>query len=160
LRLAGRPGDAIPHYAAAARLDPHDEIARVDGAATLVDLGRYGEARRVLTDALDANPTSGLIAHALARLLAASPDLSLRDGARAVDLAQRVDTAAPSSLHAETLALALAEAGRCGEAADAQGRAIAAAQKEGDQARAAALTAARDAYAAGPPCRPGAPAPR
>ena len=132
LRRDGRPAEAVPHYAAAARLAPQDESTRVEGAATLVDLGRYQEARRVLEAAQAALPASGLVANALARLLAGCPDATLRDGEHALDLAQRVYAASPTPDHAETLAMALAQVGRCEEAAKLQRQVVADAKTGSD----------------------------
>lgn len=167
LRRTGRPAEAIPHFAIAARLAPQDEGLRVEGAATLVDLGRYADARRVLEAAQAALPTSGAIALALARLLAAAPDLAVRDGARAVDLAQRVFAASATPFHGETLTMALAEVGRCEEAAQLQRQLVDAARQAagadggGGGQQLAALAAVLARYEAGPPCRdlPVAPAP-
>ena len=50
-------------------------------------------------------------------LLASCPDPSVRDGARALALAQAVWQAQPTADHARTVALALGELGRCREAA-------------------------------------------
>ena len=154
LRRGGRPAEAVPHYAAAARLAPQDESTRVEGAATLVDLGRYQEARRVLEAARAALPTSGLVAHALARLLAACPDATLRDGERALDLAQRVYAASSTPAHAETLAMAFAQVGRCGEAAKVQRQVVDDAAAQGDGDRRAGPAAVLAAYEKGPPCAP------
>ena len=93
-------------------------------------------------------PDQGLIAHALARLLAASPDAGVRDGEHALRLASSVAAVAPTVRHLETLALAYAELGRCQEAAATQRRLLGAADEvEG-------LRADLARYEAGPPCRP------
>ena len=118
LRDGGRLPEALEQYGQAVALAPGDETARLGAAETLVRLGRYAEARRRLEDDLKQMPTSGLLSHALARLLAACPDPSVRDGARALALAQAVWQAQPTADHARTVALALAELGRCREAAD------------------------------------------
>jgi tetratricopeptide (TPR) repeat protein len=117
LRDGGRLPEALEQYGKAVALAPADETARLGEAETLVRLGRYAEARRRLEEDLKQMPTSGLLSHALARLLAACPDRSVRDGARALALAQAVWQAQPSAAHARTVALALAELGRCDEAA-------------------------------------------
>jgi tetratricopeptide (TPR) repeat protein len=117
LRESGRLPEALEQYGKALALAPADELARLGEAETLVRSKRYAEARRRLEDDLRQMPTSGLLSHALARLLAACPDRSVRDGARALELAQTVFVAQPSSEHASTMAMALAELGRCEEAA-------------------------------------------
>ncbi len=118
LREGGHLPEAMEHYGKAIALAPADETARLGEAETLVRLGRYAEARRRLEEDLTQIPTSGLLSHALARLLAACPDRSVRDGARALALAQAVWQAQPTPAHARTVALALGELGRCGEAAE------------------------------------------
>jgi protein O-GlcNAc transferase len=118
LRDGGHLSEAMEHYGKAIALAPADETARLGEAETLVRLGRYADARRRLEEDLKQMPTSGLLSHALARLLAACPDPSVRDGARALALAQAVWQAQPSAAHARTVALALAELGRCEEAAE------------------------------------------
>ncbi len=124
LLRSGQPLDALPHYRQAFELAPADESVRLGGAEALLRLGRYAEAKSVLEAALEALPESGLVAIALARVLAASPDLALRDGARALDLAQRVFAARPSAESAELVAMSLAEAGRCEEAVVWQRKAL------------------------------------
>ncbi len=117
-------------------------------------MGRYQAARKELEDALSLLPESGLIAHALARLLAAVPDLEVRDGARALQLAQLVFQAQPSSRHAETLAQAHAEAGQCSQAAEWQRKVLEALASSVDPETLQAKQEVLSAYEAGPPCRP------
>ena len=154
LRDSGRLAEALPEYARAVELAPADETARLGEAETLVRLGRYAEARRKLEDALRQMPASGLLSHALARLLAACPDRSVRDGARALELARAVWNARPATAHAETVALALAELDRCTDAAAWQRTAIEQARREGLAARIGDLTRRLSAYERGTPCRP------
>lgn len=153
LRGVGRLDEALEHYRQAAELAPEDESATLGEAGVLVDLKRYAEARQLLEKAHAQMPLAGLTAHALARLLAACPDLGLRDGARAVELAQRVVEASPTIIHAETMAMALAETGRCEEAASWQRQAADAARQGGDAARAAELAKNLPLYERGAPCR-------
>lgn len=158
LARAGRKEEALPYYQAAVRLAPATERAWLDGAQVLVDLGRYRQARGVLEQARATLPTSGPVARSLALLLAAAPDLSVRDGAKAVELAQQVLQAQPTVGHAVTLALALAEADRCDEAAEVQRQALdTSRQAAGSQPIDPNLTAALERYENERPCRlPGA----
>ena len=116
-------------------------------------LGRYAEALNRLDEALGLMPASGLLAHAAARLLAACPELSVRDGERALKLALAVWQAQPAAYHAETVALAFAELGRCAEAATWQRTAAERARSE-SPARLGGINAALAVYEKGPPCRP------
>ncbi len=154
LRDAGRLEEALADYARAVQQAPQDEAARLGEAETLVRLARYTEARKKLDESLSQIPDSGQLTHALARLLAACPDLPVRDGKRALALAVAVWNAQPSGLHAETLALALAETGQCDQAAEWQRKAIDAAKAEGNDARVNELTGKLEVYAKGAPCRP------
>lgn len=152
LRDAGRPEEALREYAKVLERDPADETARLGEAETLLRQARYREARAKLEEGLKALPQSGLLSHGLARLLAACPDVTVRDGARALELGLAVWNAQPAPAHAETLALSWAELGRCDEAVRWQKTALAEAERAGqDQAR---LRAALARYQKGAPCRP------
>jgi tetratricopeptide (TPR) repeat protein len=154
LRREGRVDEALPHYGRAVALAPETEAAWVGQADALAQLGRFGEALDRLETASRLMPTGGIIAHALARLLAASPAPEIRDGERALELALRVVQARPTVAHVQTVALANAEIGRCDEAAAWQRKAVAAAVEGGDAEYARTLEEAVGHYESGPPCRP------
>ena len=90
----------------------------------LFESGRYAEARRTLDETSARFPGDVATRHLLARLLAVSPDDAVRDGARAVELAQSVVDEQPALDHLETLAMAMAEAGRFDDAVTWQQRAL------------------------------------
>lgn len=146
----GRPADALVPLRAALAIAPGDEAARLSEAVALVRIGMVAAALERLEEAQRLMPEQGRLTHMLARLLAAAPDLALRNGARALDLATSVWQAQPSADHSRTLALALAEAGRCTEAA-ALLRSLAA---QGPASEKPALDAMASEWAMGPPCRP------
>ncbi len=102
------------------------EFAR---ATALILSARYAEARAALEEASRTNRIPFL--HALARLLATCPDAAVRDGARAVELADRVLSEELTLQHAETMAMALAESGRFEEAQQLQARVLEQAQRMG-----------------------------
>lgn len=131
LRDAGRTEEALKEYGQAIEMAPSDEAARLGRAETLVRTERYAPARDLLEEDLKALPQSGLLAHGLARLLAACPDLAIRNGSRALELGLAVWNAQPAPAYAETVALAWAELGRCEEAARWEQTAMAAAEKAG-----------------------------
>ncbi len=139
LRRLGRADEALGHAVRAAELEPASSGARLLEAQILVQQGRFGDARSRLEAAFVVMPEAGLVVAALAKLLAACPDLAQRDGARALDLAQRVYRATGDVRHAETVALALAETGRCDDAVDWQRRALEAARQAGAEALAGSL---------------------
>ena len=74
--------------------------------------------------AATASPTTSRSSTCSARLLATCPDPALRDGARAVTIAEKLVERELSVDHVETLAMALAEAGRFDDAIVWQRRAI------------------------------------
>jgi hypothetical protein len=76
-------------------------------------------------------PQKGRTAATLAYLLAASPQFDLRDGARALELAQLIYKATGSIEHGALIAMALAELGKCSEAAEWQQQMITAAEQQG-----------------------------
>jgi hypothetical protein len=132
---------------------PGDEDARLAEVEALLQSGDPSAAVVRLDEAHRALPTSGRIAVALAKFLAAGPELSERNGERALDLAQRAYEARQAPEHAEVIALALAELGRCEEAAGWERAVAAAARAAGDEALAARAETALSAYSRSP-CRP------
>jgi len=108
---------AITHLRSALRVEENDLNARLLLAQELKNAARSDEA---------------LLEYSrVAYLLAASPQYELRNGARALDLAQQVYNSTNAVQHGALVALALAELGRCSEAADWQRRMITAAEREG-----------------------------
>jgi len=150
LNAAGDPQGALNEYRAAADLDPDSESARLGEAQVLVSLYRFSEARDVLELALSRVPTSGLLAHALSRLLSMAPDAQVRDGARALELAEKVFAARPETAYAEVVAAALAELGRCDEAVEWQRQVVESTQ---EPELAVQREGVVELYSAGPPCR-------
>jgi len=155
LARTGKSATALIHYEKAAGLLPQEERAWMGEANLLVAAQRFREARDVLESAQGNLPGSGRIVHGLARLLAAAPDPAIRDGKRALEMALQVHAARGTATHTETVALALAESGRCDEAAEWQGKAIEAARQEGPPERVPPMEKELARYKAGAPCRPG-----
>ena len=121
---AGRADEAAAQLQALVALTPGDLQARFNLGLMLFQTARYAEARRALDETLHRFPADIATRHLLARLLATSPDGTTRDGARAVELAQSVASEQPLVDHLETLAMALAEAGRFDDAVATQQRAL------------------------------------
>ena len=149
----GRDADAIAILTQITTANPDDEDATVGLGILLADRQRYEDAVAVLGEANRRFPGRATTATTLARLLASAPVLSLRDGRRALELAEAVHTSEPAPVHAETVALALAELGRCAEAADWIGRAVAAAEATRDIPEIARLRNEAPKYT-GVSCRP------
>lgn len=145
----GRLEEAARLYAKVAQLAPRQRRAREGEATALLLLGRTGDARKSLEQALVDLPEESSLQHALARILAAAPEASLRDPRRALELAQRALVAEPSLDRVETVAMAAAAAGDFAKARELQGRLENDARKAGRGALAERLAARRAFYDAG-----------
>ena len=152
LRL-GRDDDAIVVLRKSASAKPDDEETVVSLAILLAKKERFGEAAALLDESHRRFPERIATATTLARLLASSPDGSIRNGQRALELATAVNDAEPSPVHGETIALALAELGRCDEALAWMKRAVDGADQAQNIEEAARLRREMPTYAL-PSCRP------
>jgi tetratricopeptide (TPR) repeat protein len=116
-------------------------------AYALVATGRGAEALPLLTRAVERHPADVGLATNLARLLVTVEPASLRQPARALQLAVRANEATGGSNPRvlDTLALALAATGRRKDAADALEAAVAFARETGDLAMADELSRRRQA---------------
>ena len=154
LRRAGDPAAALEQYRTVLRMDPDVADARFGAAMALVQLRRYREARDRLDAGIEAFPGASIFPHALARLLAAAPDAEVRDGPRAMRLVEQLAARGQRTIDlGETMAMALAEAGRYGEAAAVQRDLIAAAEAEGMRDAVPWLAANLRLYEQGRPSR-------
>jgi tetratricopeptide (TPR) repeat protein len=118
----GRYSEALPHYSRAAEDRPRHVVARLREAEALLRLRRYSDAKLRLETGMFQNPGELRLKHALARLLAACPERSLREGRRSFSMAAELFDSQRTPSHAETLAMALAEVGRFTDARDVQRR--------------------------------------
>ena len=155
LRRAGDPESSLSYYELVLRTNPDALEARFGYAMALVQLGRYREARDRLATATEAFPQETSFAHALARLLAAAPDPTVRNGRRAMTLVEQVMDAEPEPTLdlGETMAMTLAELGRFGEAAEVQRALIGAAELAQLPEAVRHLTVNLRRYERGEPCR-------
>lgn len=149
----GRDGEAIDAFSRASSYRPDDEGSLVGMAILLAARERFREAVTILEDAHQRFPDRTATATTLARLLASSPDVALRNGTRALEIATAVYEAEPVPAHAETIALALAELGRCGDATEWMKRAVSSAERAKNAAEAARLNGEMSKYARAV-CRP------
>jgi len=131
LRQQGRHPEALEQYDRARTLDPARADATVGYARTLASLGRYHEARKQLVDARAAFPDDSDLAGTLARLLAAAPDIRVRDGHRALAIVQGLLKERQTIDLGETLAMALAEIGQFDQAVRVQLDVIQATERAG-----------------------------
>ncbi len=117
--LAGMAGDfetARQRFRRVTESTPQRAAAWLGEATALVLLGREAEAAQRLEEGLQALPEQGSLAFTLARLHLAAEDPAVRDGARALALAEPLFRAQATPEHAEVMASALAAVGRQDEA--------------------------------------------
>ena len=134
-------------------LDPDEGKARFGEAMALVRLTRYAEAVERLRRARDLHPEEPGFPHALARLLAASPDALVRDGQRALQLALVLGDEYKTTAVAETTAMAYAELGRFTEAVEWQRLAMSVAAEAGQTEAAQQMATNLALYQQHQPCR-------
>lgn len=158
----GRSDDARQAYVAALEADPTLAEAHLGLSTLLADDGRFGDALREAEFAVRHGPDKPQAATQLAWLLATNPDPSVRDGARAVTVAERAailtDRREPRVL--DVLAAALAEAGRYDDAVAVAREAEKLAAERSAPALVAAIAARRASYERESPYRRALPAPR
>ena len=139
----------------ALRINPDFVGARSNMANTLLSLGRPNEALYHLQKALESAPYDAEAQKNMAWIMATSPDSRIRNGAKAVELAERANqlTDGRNPLMLIILAAAYAEAGRFSEALSTAERAVQAANDSGDVALAHAARAHIAHYRSGQPVR-------
>jgi tetratricopeptide (TPR) repeat protein len=153
LRREGQFERALAQYDEIIRTDPRVHEARFGYAASLVRLRRFAEARDRFEAGMRDYPELAF-AHATARLLAAAPDDRVRDGRRAVEIAQGLINKGLRTFDVlETLAMAQAEVGQFSEAARWQRDAIATAERTAGHGIAERITDNLRLYEARKPCR-------
>lgn len=150
-----RTGDvegAAAVFQEARRTRPDDPNAYLGEATARLLLGDEAGAAGVLQAGREGVPGDRRIAASLARLLASASDPSLRDPERALAIARELVDADPSILHRETLAMALAAAGRFDEAVALQEELIASARAQGEEAIAQRMDRVLELYRNRLPC--------
>jgi tetratricopeptide (TPR) repeat protein len=154
LMKSGRLDEALVEFSRVVQADPNNEGALLEQAKLLHRKGQFKQALDCLEKGHAQYPQKGRTAVMLAYLLATSPQSELRNGVRALDLAQRVYKATGALQHGALVAMALAELGRCGEAAEWQRRMIVAAEKESNTDLLPKLRAGLKLYEEVQSCRP------
>jgi tetratricopeptide (TPR) repeat protein len=131
----GSVDEAIIQYQTALQIKPDYAGAHYNLGCALIERGRVGEAITQYQKALEINPYYPRALNNLAWTLATSPQASLRNGDKAVELAQRANqlTGGENPTILYTLAAAYAEAGRFSDAMRSAQKAIELAQAEGRQ---------------------------
>ncbi len=149
LARGGRFADAVVAYDRFLTREPVFTEAHVGRAMALLFADQCAVAGNRLEEGLRLVPGDLQLQHLLARILATCPDSAGRNGARALTLAQGVMAKQQTLDHAETLAMALAEAGQFAEATTWQSRILAEAERQGWAARLPALRARLASYEQG-----------
>lgn len=155
LMRLGNMAQAGRHYGRVNELNPSHAFARFMQAMTLVKRKRYPAARTLLETSHRALPEDIDITHALARLLAASPQSTVDDGRTALKLLEGVLKSQNEVAfeHFETLGMALAMSGQFNRALQVQ-QAMMNEVKQGGRADLAALLEENlILYRSGQPCR-------
>jgi Flp pilus assembly protein TadD len=151
---AERADEALTEFTRMVEADPGNEDALLDQVDLLLKSKQFDRAVEALEKGHALFPQKGQTAAVLAYLLAASPQLELRNGSRALDLARRVYQATGQINHGAIVAMALAELGRCSEAAEWQRRMLSAAERESRKDLVDKLKADLLRYETARPCRP------
>lgn len=134
--------------------EPEDAGLRLAKVGALIQQQRYYDAEAALDEGLKLAPENPQLLQAQARLLATSPQAEQRDGKRAVELAEALVNLEKRPEHVETLAMALAGAGRFEEAIVLQQALIDSAAAAERKALQSALTATMERYRNGQPALP------
>jgi tetratricopeptide (TPR) repeat protein len=147
----GRPNESLASLQKAIELEPKFSDAHYNLGNTFLAMGQAREAIAQYQQALDINPDDTETMNNMAWILATSPDPMIRDGTKAVALAERAvlltDNKEERTL--ATLAAAYAEIGRFPEAVKSAQRALQLVINEGNNARADSIRSQIALYQSG-----------
>ncbi len=149
----GQTDGAIRHYRTAIGIKPDYLDARNNLGTALFRNGKAAEAVAEFQAAIKIQPDNPEALNNLAWVLATSPDPAIRNGTKAVELAEKNDRLSNgmNPAIAATLAAAYAEAGRFPEAVTAAQRALQLATSQNNTTLSAALETELKLYQAGSP---------
>lgn len=154
LTRLGRHEAAAEALQTTLEIDPTDRLARYRLALLRDALGDYAQAEVELSALVAADPGDFEAGLRLARLLATCPEPAVRDGERALRLAQGLFEVERSLEHAVAVAMAFAELGRFEQAAEWQASLVRQAEAaELDAARLSQLRSHLELYRRGQPVR-------
>jgi tetratricopeptide (TPR) repeat protein len=149
-----RPEDALSAFSRVVELNADHEDALLEMVKLLVQKKEYKKALEGLEKGYARFPEKGRTTITLAYFLATIAPYELRDGKRALALARLVYQTTNSVNHGAIVALALAELGRCREAAEWQRKLIADAERQGNASLASKLKGDLQGYETAQSCRP------
>ena len=151
----GRLAEAMVHYRKFFEIEPENVEARNILGTALIQQGRIREAIEQWQDALAIEPENGNAASNLAWVFATCPDDSIRDGRRAVELAEKALRISGGKIPMilRVLAAAYAEDGRFSQAIESAQRGADLATSQGNSGLAAELQSNIALYQAGTPLR-------
>ena len=149
----GQADEAVTHFQRALEINPNKAGIHLNLGLCFYRLGRMEEAISQYQTALQLEPADPAVQNDLAWILATCPQASLRNGTKAVELAQQANDLAggknPIILH--TLAAAFAEAGRFSEAVETAQRALHLAETQSNTKLAGQLQCEMKLYQTGSP---------
>ena len=147
----GQLEESVAHLRKAVEIDPKDGDAHYNLGNTLLQMGQAGDAVIEYERAVRINPQDTQALNNLAWVLATWPDALIRDGAKAVEFAERADslTQRRSPVISATLAAAYAEAGRFSDAIKTGQHALQLAATEGNISRADSIRVQIEVYQSG-----------
>jgi Tfp pilus assembly protein PilF len=129
----GRMQECVQHLERALAIDPKYTAVYRNLGEAYGTLGNRAQAAKNFALAIEAKPSDPFLLNRLGWLLATAPEAEVRDGARAVEVAERAVRATNrrDATSLDTLAVAYAEADRFREAAAATREAISLAERQG-----------------------------
>jgi protein O-mannosyl-transferase len=144
----GKVNESLAHLQTALEIDPNNGDAHYNLGNTFLQMGRAREALAQYSRALEINPNDVEARNNMAWVLATCCDARVRDGIKAVEIAERANvlTANKSPVINATLAAAYAEAGRFADAVTTAQYALQLALDEGNNARTDSIRAQIDLY--------------
>jgi protein O-mannosyl-transferase len=149
----GRTDEALTQFQKVLQINPNNADARVTLGSALLQIGKTDEAINEYQRALQIKPANPEVQNDLAWLLATCPEASLRNGNKAIELAQQANniTGRKNPIILHTLAAAFAEAGKFDDAKLTVQRAVELASAAGRQNLVEQLNKELKRYEAGRP---------
>jgi superkiller protein 3 len=151
----GQRDEGIAHYKRALELQPNHAMAHHNLGNALLQKGEVREALAHYQRSLEIQPDNPAAQNVLAWVLATYPEASIRNGARAVELAQRANqlSGGQDPMVLRSLGAAYAEGGRYAEAITTARQALSLATAQNNNALANELGAQIGLYQSGSPYR-------